>query len=250
MARATYGGIITNLKGSIGGLTFQKNVSGAIVRLRPWRKKFNSLKQQIAQQIFYQKNMGWHQLSLGDQQLWNAFAKLHTFTDPFGDLETLTGHQWYISINTNLEIISQPHITQPPAWTLPTSPPTATLFLSTSGIYLQVASPAPAGYDAIVISLTAPISNSSFKVNGRFRQVFVKPAGGWTNQVLTTYWETYFGLIWTTLTLTGSFKIACEIFCIDTASGLTSPVNRYIATFTAGPSGIGAMIIESDFIIS
>jgi hypothetical protein len=250
MARATYGAIITDLKGSIGGLTFQHNTSGKIVRLRPFRKKFNSVNQQIWQQQLYLNVMAWRDLSLSDQQLWNAFAALHTFTDPFGNTETLTGHQWYISINTNLDIIGEPHITQPPAWETPTNPPTASLDLTSSYISLSVASPAPGGYDSIVVTLTPPITNTSYKVNGKFRKVHVIPAGTWRTAVLTSCWESYFGLDWQALTSAGSFKIACEIWCIDTLSGLCSPVNRYIATFVPGSSGIGSMIIETDFLIS
>lgn len=250
MARALYGDIITDIKGSIGGMTFQSNVSGKIIRLKPFRKKGNTQKQMTKHQLFLKRLHEWHLLSLSDQLLWNTFAAHHTFTDPVGDLETLTGLGWYISINCNLELISQPITPTPPAWLAPTAPPAATLNLTPSAMTLTVAAPNPAGYDSLICNITPPISNSSYKVNGKFRLCHIIQPGLWVPINLTPYWETYFGLNWLSLTAAGSFKIAIEIYCIDTVSGLASPVNRYIEDVIPGLFGIGAMIIETDFIVS
>ncbi|HUD44972.1 MAG TPA: hypothetical protein VMR41_05485 [Patescibacteria group bacterium] len=249
MARATYGSIITTLKGSIGGLTFQKNLSGNIVRLRPWRKKYNTPRQMTRHQIFLKRLHEWHLLSLGNQQLWNAFAALHTFTDPFGNLETLTGLNWYCSINTNLEMISESITPTPPAWNQPTPSPTILLILSPTDITLHCPYPSPSAYNSIIISLTQPISNTSYKINGKFRQIKILNSGPWTDQVLTTEWNNYFNLNYATLAASGNFKLACEVFCISNTSGLASPVNRDIQQITPITDGIGYWIIETDFIV-
>lgn len=249
MARATYGSIITTLKGSIGGLTFQKNLSGNIVRLRPWRKKYNTPRQMTRHQIFLKRLHEWNLLSLGNQQLWNAFAHLHTFTDPFGNLITLSGLNWYCSINTNLEMISEPITPTPPAWNLPTPAPHVILNLTATQILMTCPSPSPSAYNSIIISLTQPISNTSYKVNGKFLQLLILPSNPWSDLDLTTLWNNLFKLDYATLAATGNFKIASEIFCIHNTSGIASPVNRYIEQRIALTEGIGYWIIEDTFIV-
>lgn len=250
MARATYGAIITDLKGSICGTTFQHNASGKIVRLRPFRKKYNTSKQISRNQLFYARLREWNALTYQIKFLWNSFASIHRFTDPFGAIKDLTGLQWYISINCNLELIDEAVISTPPAWLLPTTPPSATLNVYHSSITLTVSSPNPAGYDSIVVLLTPPVKNCSKKLNGKYRLCYIIPAGLWVPLNLTPYFETCFDLNWLSLAASGDFNIGCEIFCIDTVSGIASPVNRYISQLTANPTGIGFMIIEIDFIVS
>jgi hypothetical protein len=235
MAIATYGDIITDLKGSIGGFTFQHNTAGKIVRLRPFRKKYNTQKQLSRQNIFYSLVRVWNDVLLSDKILWQAFAALHKFDDPFGASKTLTDLQWFISINTNLLLIGEPLTYPPPKYELPTSPPDACLILSSVSINLTVALPDAGGYDAIVITLTPPVTNSSVKLNGKFRLCHIIPLGLWVDINLTAFWEAYYGLVWSVLAPYASFQIACEIFCIDSVSGIASPVNRYIAIPAAAP---------------
>jgi len=80
MARITYG-LITDIRGSIGGLTFQKNASGAIVRLKSTRviNPSNLLANQ--QRLLASIVALWFTLTNDQKNAWNALAAAHPFID-------------------------------------------------------------------------------------------------------------------------------------------------------------------------
>lgn len=117
MARVQYGSLITDLKGSIGGITFQSNSANKIARLKPTRRKQNSTKQNSQISQFTQHIAPWQQLDAGEKTAWNSFAVAHTKTNKWGEVKTLTGFTWFASINNYLAIIADPPIINPPTWT-------------------------------------------------------------------------------------------------------------------------------------
>ncbi len=116
MARIIYGPIITDIKGSIGGMTFQKNGSGTIARLKPRKTKTNTQKQRDQQPRLKQVQAAWNLLTLINKVLWNDFAAINNKIGLDGQEKKLTGYQWFLTINENRLLISQPILSAPPIY--------------------------------------------------------------------------------------------------------------------------------------
>jgi len=122
MARITYGPLITDLKGSIGGLTFQNNPSGSIVRMRPKSRRAGSQLQTsrlVITRFLVQK---WGLLSLENQELWNAYAEDHLFIRKSGESVRVTGFNWFVAANWQQTFDGQPVIEAPNSYVLPSVP--------------------------------------------------------------------------------------------------------------------------------
>lgn len=119
MARVWYGGIITDMKGSIGGTTFQANAAAKIAKLRSTRRKLNTALQSECISIFQQVGLGWQSLSQHSKDLWNAFATAHPKENKWGETKNMTGFNWYNSINTNLYLCGESLLVEPPVWETP-----------------------------------------------------------------------------------------------------------------------------------
>lgn len=122
MARITYGDIVTNITGSIGGVTFQNNRSGAIARLKPKRRATGSSLQSQRLIVTRQLNSIWHTLSLEQQNLWSSFADTYNIIGRSGVEKTVTGYNWFISQNWLSKLNSDTYNAEPPAYVLPSVP--------------------------------------------------------------------------------------------------------------------------------
>ncbi len=116
MARVIYGSIITDIKGSIGGITYQKNGSGTIARLKPRKTKTNTQKQRDQQPRLKELQRNWNLLELGLKALWNDFASVNDKIGLDGNPKVLTGYQWYLSINQNRLLFNDPILEAPPVF--------------------------------------------------------------------------------------------------------------------------------------
>ena len=116
MARVIYGSIITDIKGSIGGITYQKNGSGTIARLKPRKNKTNTQKQRDQQPRLKTLQKEWNVLELGQKVLWNDFASVNDKIGLDGNPKKLTGYQWYLSINQNRLLFNDTILQEPPVF--------------------------------------------------------------------------------------------------------------------------------------
>jgi len=116
MARIIYGSIITDIKGSIGGITFQKNGSGTIARLKPRKTKTNTQKQRDQQPRLKQVQAAWNLLSLVNKILWNDFAAVNNKIGLDGQEKKLTGYQWFLTINENRLLFDDSILSVPPVY--------------------------------------------------------------------------------------------------------------------------------------
>jgi hypothetical protein len=163
MARVTYGPEVTELAGSIGGVTFQKNASGNVARLRP-----NPTVNPTSLQAGYQTNMAylvsfWPTLSQANKDLWDAFALAHDHTTPWGEIKTLSGYQWFLSVNLNRLVEITTPLPSPPAWTAH-PPPTAFLLSHTDAAFYITFTPALTFPDDLAIYMSLPLRQSSLKL--------------------------------------------------------------------------------------
>jgi len=198
MARVTYGSGVTELAGSIGGVTYQKNASGNIAKLRA-----NPTVNPTALQEIYQTRMAmlvsyWPTLSQEDKDTWNALAASHNHTTPWGEIKTLSGYQWFLSSSLKRLLYYPTFSNTAPTWEAQ-SPPDQ-FIIETSDTYIRAAwSP---DYDApndLIAYVSLPLRQSSLKL--RRSLFFIKTyltAPALTNWDLTTEIAALFNVTWST----------------------------------------------------
>lgn len=103
-ARVKYGAMITELKGSVGGQTFQSCRGGFIIRNKPITPKVRSRVQSVIRTVTGNLASSWRALSQADRDTWDAVAPSYPHTDKFGDPATLTGYELYIRANFYLSL--------------------------------------------------------------------------------------------------------------------------------------------------
>lgn len=116
MARIIYSPVITEIKGSIGGMTFQKNASGTIARLKPRKPKTNTQKQRDQQPRTKLLQQYWQNLTLAQKIEWNTFAGNHNKIGLNGQEKKLTGYQWFLTINQNRALFGDSFLEEPPVY--------------------------------------------------------------------------------------------------------------------------------------
>ena len=84
MAKVTYGALVTEINGSIGGITFQTNRAGTIARIRPASFRSRTGKQNTEIANFTSLIAGFSALTLAQKQAWDTFASVHTKETKFG----------------------------------------------------------------------------------------------------------------------------------------------------------------------
>lgn len=222
MARVTYGGGVTEFRGSIGGVTFQQNASGFIAKLRS-----NPTVNPTPLQAGYQNNMAtlvsfWPTLSQANKDLWYAFAIAHDHTTPWGEVKTLSGYQWFLTCNLSRFVVFDTPISSPPAWTAWPAPDVFTLVATDT--YLRVEWDPPYTFTFnIAFYLTLPLRQSSLKLRRSLFFVDWDFTGGpFAFFDLTTVFESLANVTWAAFFASADCSIICRIKRGAFATGLFS----------------------------
>ena len=250
MARVEYGAMITEITGSVGGFTFQKNKSGNIVRSRPKTFKNSTSKQTIAQSLHITFLSNWQNLSLVNKILWNDFAALNTKTNAFGEVKALTGLNWYESINQNRLKMGLSLFEAPPVHALPIGVGTYTVDLNLVTLEITFTPTfSPVGTD-LCIWTTQPVSRVSDSLRSEFRQTLLVTGDNYANIDLTSAWESTHSIPWPPSAQTNCFQIGIMVQTCLQASGICSVGLLNIDNLNEPITGIGFMEIDSTFVVS
>lgn len=211
MARVTYGSGVTELAGSIGGVTYQKNTSGNIARLRP-----KPVVNPTALQAKYHTNMSflvsyWPTLSQANKDQWDAFAIAHDHTTPWGEIKTLSGYQWFMSVNLIRRKFGLIPSSSPPAWQ-GLSPPDSFTLVATATYLRCEWSPAYDPVQALSFYLTLPLKQSSLKLRRSLFYIVYRTAGAALDYFdLTSYFQTLANITWPAFYASADCSIICRI---------------------------------------
>jgi hypothetical protein len=102
MARVQYGAIITDLKGNIGGQTFQNGNVSKVLRNKGYRAGTSSVRRQAANTNITSQASRWKSLTDGERDTWEAAVESWPFTDKYGNAYFGTGYQVFIAYNSAL----------------------------------------------------------------------------------------------------------------------------------------------------
>jgi hypothetical protein len=247
MALIQLGSIVTDIKGSIGGVTFSRNRSGITAKAKLVGKKATTQKQQIELQNNNLLRQQWQALTLTQKQVWNDYASLHTKTNRYGKVKSLTGFNWFVSIQNAWFYMYGSYLLIPPAYSYPAFLPTFGVTVNPSGIFVQWSTPIDSGNLDIFIFTSSPTRATASLTRGLYRLTQKGVIDYSTSFFITTGWEAAHNIVWSDIATSGKFFINIQIFAISKTSGLTGTSITSLGEFTA--TGIGAMQIGSTFIV-
>ena len=137
MARVQYGAIITELNGSIGGITFQSNAASKIARLKFSRHRKNTAKQGGIITAFQSPFPTWGSLLPAQRAGWDAFAAANTKIDKWGVTKVLSGFNWFMSLNLNLALCGVSFISDAPVYETPLVVPYFFIQVNYNGMWIN-----------------------------------------------------------------------------------------------------------------
>lgn len=222
MARITYGPLVTKIQGSIGGVTFQTNRSGAIARLRPSNPKAKTAKQSNAMSLFSQTASNWQPLTLAQKILWNDFAAANPKINTFGELKTLTGYSMFLSLNYWRIVKALPILTVPPAYVVPAPIVDYQMSLNPTQLLLDSVDGGVGANLVVITYASAPVVGVTKSTFNRMLFFVANPNIGSYPKDFTALWNSKTGLDYVSLRSTSQFNISAMFQVLDVDSGITS----------------------------
>lgn len=246
MATITY--TLGELKGSIGNLTFQRNSSGKIVRVRPRINKSSTSSQQKAHSKLFDSLYNWQLLTNSQKDSWNTYANTFTKINKFGQEKKLTGLNWFTSTNFYNLLLGNPLFTNPPPHTLPPSPPSFEILLTETSIKINFTSRFTWTTNGLIIWSTLPNRKNTNSINTVRRLVTVIKDEPMNNIIdITSLWETSMGITFNTANFPNANIFVC-LESVSTESGITSPLicNKINSKDMALPYKIYSALLNQD----
>jgi hypothetical protein len=228
MARVLYAPTITEFRGSVGGVTFQRNANGAIAKLKNSQKFSLSTAQSITSSNLSRVASLWSTIGSGAQASWNAFALAHSRTDFYGRVKNLSGFQWFCSCNLNLITIGEPLLSNAPTYVSPGSLSNPVIGPSGSSLLLNLDSPGPSSGYALVGFVTPPTGSSSLLSRVQKKLIVVYKSTPINSIDLTSEYLTLFGIDWETFADTNHLFVQSNCFTVALPSGISSPYQSAI----------------------
>lgn len=224
MARILFGPLVTAIKGSIGGVTFQGNPSGSIIRSRAHLSHVSTNKQTASHADLQKWLYEFQNLTQDQRDQWNTYASVWTKTNKFGEVKRLTGENWFISVNKHNYIIGQALKTVPPDHIIPSAPPSFEIIATASSLSIDFTSAHDFVNNPVMIWASIPTKKNTLSINQIRKYITVLTDAPADPLDITALWESATGLTWDP---SNNFPLA-NIFvcleCISKASGITSPM--------------------------
>jgi hypothetical protein len=223
MARVTYGALITELAGSIGGITFHKNSSGNIARLKPNMPMIASPVQALQQNKFNSLIAMWPTLTNVQKTSWNNFAAAHPHINEFGQSKIINGFQWFMSCNLNLLVVNEATILTAPAYAPPAALPAFSIANHPTIYYIFWGVAQNVTPDYLVIYSSSPLRQTSLKLKRsffffRYIHSFNADSCGLTAQLASIL-----NIAWGDLFDANGCTMIVRIKRVQTGTGLSSP---------------------------
>lgn len=222
MAKIIYGPLISEFRGSIAGVTFQRNASGFIAKLKSFPTVNPSNSQGVKQVFLSALVNAWGSLSLSQKLSWSDFS-INPHVSVWGSSTALTGYQWFMSCNLNIrQCGSLSTLLTAPSYLPPAPPPAFSIKFDHKAIYLEFESAVDVGSNQFFVYATPPIRSSSLKIR---KNNFSLPPGTWlssTLYVITVPYCTFFNIEYSDFILSAVCQIVCRCKFIDPISGLCS----------------------------
>ena len=136
MAKLLFSSLIDGMRGRTGGVVFGANASGPYVKRFAPPLTSNTAKQLTRRQVFSSWASSWRSLTNTQRANWNTYAAAapQEKFDSLGNSYFLNGFQWYVALNTNLNLVGRSPISNAPVIAVPSAPTIGTLTITAPGI--------------------------------------------------------------------------------------------------------------------
>jgi hypothetical protein len=172
MARIQYSALVTSIRGSIGGTTFQKNAYGFSVKNKANLIRPNSQLQNQHKNFIGTVHQLWNQLGTDGQAVWNSYALAYPQFSKFNTASRLSGHAVFLKRNL-LCWFDLSWGVDTPAFQATLNPAFTPIVNVYAGPYLQVKTNAPLNngtffllYVSKITSVASPVRRNMFKFMG------------------------------------------------------------------------------------
>lgn len=232
MARVQYGSLVTELKGSIGGTTFQLNSSGNVAKNKVNRVQGGYPYQVVPKYEFAFLASEWNEMSISEKNDWNVFAAAQPFTDRWGAVKYITGYQTFQSLNANLILVAKPLIYIPPVYASSVAVPAFSVQLTSSIISVTFSPPFNhTGYSLLIFA--SPVSRSTYLSNRKSIRLISYIASGTSEIVdVTEAWSAYFQSEWPLAGLGSSSGMLLSICSVSESKGIASAFTSVFGSVT------------------
>ncbi len=247
MARIQLGALITDISGSIGGFTFQKNRSGRIIRSRGGTFKSSTPKQTISQSAHTTAIARWMELSFAEKELWNLFAIANTKVDKFGNVRTLSGLNWFESINATRLCFGLSLLLAPPIFSLPASPPAYDFTASATQLLIDFNPPFEPVDTGLKIWTTPPLTTITNSLQSQYRLTKCIQSASYDVLDITADWVAAHNIPYPPSSNTYCFTIGVLIQSCLLDNGICSAGTSNISSTGLPINGIGFWIIGDTF---
>jgi len=129
MARIVYSALIDNIRGSVGGTTFQKNAYGYTVKhkpnmIKPWTSD------QLARQIAFSRAVkAWKQASTQTRNNWDSWAVTNPQYSKHNPNAVLSGFACFVKWHTQNFLDGAGYVDTNPSLTIPDAPTISLKFI-------------------------------------------------------------------------------------------------------------------------
>lgn len=196
MARVKFGGLVTDLRGSVGGSTFSRNSYGSYLRNKGNPVDPNTTPQAVIKSRFATLSSAWRDLDQADRDTFIEQAPNYTRINAFGDNVPLTGQSLYMRANLNMLASGQPLIYNiPPPATNAAPVFDGLLFTKTIPTMTILQLSATTALGAFIINVTDLLSPGiKFVPRSAYRIAAIKPpATALGDFSILNEWEALFG---------------------------------------------------------
>lgn len=246
MAIIITSGLISHIKGSVAGSTFQRSASGLTMRKKPVPVGRGTNAQNNQRNIVAQLNVAWNQLTDAQRLLWASFSN---YTNGIGktnrqNSSANTGKTQFVAVNSwlllyNKSLLITPTLVPPESSILPYY--NASYESDDLGKTVGVLDTTS---QILVVQVSLPQSVGTVTNNTGFRTLVYSMVDGDVQNWEAEYEATY------GIPLVVGKKYWVQTFVVNYLTGAISAKAKALILLTAPtPSGIGSMIIESTFIV-
>lgn len=233
MARATYGSIVTDIKGSINGHTYQHNAVSKIVKTRPIHKPKNTIKLMAAQKTFNSLAQSWKALTLVQQVAWSDFGIASPHVNKYNEVKNLTGFNKYLSSNCNRLLCSEAVLPNAPVYAAATVQSPFILNFTASVFQIEFDDIIDCTSESLAIFTSPPTKRTSPKLRSQFVLTEIVNTGSFTKYDFFSSYFAAHGLPSSYFSDPLTFNIAVMCYRIKRSNGVYS-----IAEFNIASAGV------------
>jgi len=246
MALIITSGLISHIKGSIAGSTFQRSASGLTMRKKPLPVGRGTNSQLNQRNIVAQLNVAWNQLTDSQRLQWSSFSNYTNGTGKTNKQNTSanTGKTQFVAVNSWLllygfNLLETPTLVPPEAAILPYY----NAAYESDNLGKTVGS-LDTTSQILVVQVSLPQSVGTVTNNTGFRTLVYSMVDGSVQDWEAEYQAT-FGV-----PLTFGKKYWVQTFVVNFITGAISAKAKALILLTEPTAtGIGAMVVDSTFIV-